>query len=118
MREIGHRKKQSQGGVTGRPRSRSSNLDDPARSFSVPDPVHPAGPAENAKDAFPTGPWTARTPRRPQAAQALRPFFEKRAEKNKIQKAANSLATRTGHSHLLSTAKCELTATAEKAKER
>jgi len=66
--------------------------------------MHPAGPVENANDAFPTGPWTARTPRRPQAAQALlRPFFKKRAEKNKIRKAANSLATRTGHFHLLST---------------
>ena len=35
-------------------------------------PVDPAGTVENAKSAFPTVPWTAHTPRRPQAPQARR----------------------------------------------
>jgi hypothetical protein len=84
--------------------STSLNLDDSATSFPVPHPVHPAGPAENAKNAFPTGPWTARTPRRPQAAQVLlQVSLQEESVENKVQKAANSLATKTGHFHLLST---------------
>jgi len=45
---------------------------EPGESYEVVSarsPVDPAGTVENAKPAFPTVPWTAPTPRRPQAPQ-------------------------------------------------
>src|SRR3989449_11554578 len=42
--------------------------------------MDPAGPVDDAKNASPTGPWTAHRARRPQAPQALLPrsrFTEK-----------------------------------------
>src|SRR5713101_9049614 len=56
---------------------------------------------------FPQGPWTAHTPRCPQAAQALLliSLLERGKETTQFTKAAGSLATETGHLHLLSTPK-------------
>ena len=39
--------------------------------FRTRKPVDPAGPVENAKNAFPTGPWAAHTTRRPQGSTRL-----------------------------------------------
>ncbi|MBF8298395.1 MAG: hypothetical protein HW395_1052 [candidate division NC10 bacterium] len=53
-------------------------------------PLDPAGAMENANDAFPTAPWTAHTPRRPQAPQARQrpPPPTKNLDKNQVHQAS------------------------------
>ena len=66
-------KSPSQGGATGRTRSRSSILRDPTKPFgqeTACGSCRTRGRRENSP-ASPTGPWTAHTTRRPQAPQAL-----------------------------------------------
>ena len=91
--------------ATGQPRSRSLNLDDPGGPLGLPRPVHPAGAVENAKDRVShrsldgahNAPSTVCTGPAPDLS------VRRSRRTTRFTKPDRSLATKTGHSHLLST---------------
>ena len=96
-------------GAMGRPRSRSLNLDDPGGSPAVPRPVHPAGPVESAKDALPARSLDGAYPAPPTGCTG--PAADLNVGRNgrttQFTQAARSIATETGHLHLLLTVSIE-----------